>query len=461
MHQRQGLLGAAAELLGPLLAELPDSGDVLETMGRVEMLRGNHERAERHLRRAVGKHPRRHTAWRAISQCRRLLDDLEGASCAIERALKIEPDDPASVAQQAELLMLDGRDAEAGAVIEPRVDAGERHPAVLLCYADLASVLGREEHACDVLCEQFRASGTPPAVRTAFRFRRGRLLERLGRYDEAFACWERANASLPQFRPEHFVPIVDRLLEWWSPERYASMVPAAVDGSFGVFVVGMPRSGTSLAEQILSMHPGVHAGGERRTVPAVVTKHRLLPPREIDDQTRDAAAAMLCGDMRAIDPDAALVTDKLPSNFLLLPLLTRLAPGAKIVRCVRDPLDTCVSCFANNFTPPLPFTNSLEALGLYCGLHEKVMDRWAALGIESHELSYERLVGDPEGEIRGLLGFLGLGFHEACLRPHESTHITFTASSRQVRNPINTSSVGRHRRFAEHLAPLRAALEGA
>jgi len=458
VHQHQGRLRAAGELLRPLLVELPDDGDVLESAGRVEMLRGNHEMGERHLRRAVAKHPGRHTAWRAIAQCRRFQDDIEGATEAIDHALAIEPNDPASVAQRVELLVLQGRDDEAAAIVEPRIDGGERHPALVMNYAVLAPEIGREERASEVLAEGIGSPGTPPAARTQFRFRRGALLERLGRFDEAFACWREANAALPQAPPGRVGAVLDRVVEWWTPARYESMEPAAVDGSFAVFIVGMPRSGTSLTEQILSMHPGVHAGGERRAIPNVDARFKLLPPRELDAETREAAAAMLCEDMRAADPDAALVTDKLPSNFFLLPLLARLVPGMKVVHCVRDPLDTCVSCFTNNFMRPLPFTNDLRSLGTYFRKYERVMEHWTAMGIEMHELVYERLVTEPESEIRKLLGFLGLGFDEACLRPHESTHVTFTASTRQVRNPINARSIGRHTRFAKHLGPLEAAL---
>jgi hypothetical protein len=158
---------------------------------------------------------------------------------------------------------------------------------------------------------------------------------------------------------------------------------------------------------------------------------------------------------------AIRVVDKMPFNFLHLGLISMLFPKARIIHCVRDPLDTAISCFFQNFSESYAFTNSLETLGCYYRDYQRLMRHWhEVLPISMLDLRYEQLVEAPEATIRQLVQFLGLEWDERCLDFHENPRLVTTASYDQVRRPIYTGSVGRSRRFREHLGPLEAAIFG-
>jgi len=234
-----------------------------------------------------------------------------------------------------------------------------------------------------------------------------------------------------------------------------------------IFIVGVPRSGTTLAEQILGAHPRVHAGGEMSVIPRLLTELagagstktgvRSMP---FDQQGVDRMALELDQRYRAIDPRAERVTDKLPDNVMHLGLIAMLLPAARVVVCTRDPLDTCLSCFFQHFRAGIDFAYDLTHLGRYARAIGRLTRHWQrVLPSPIFELSYERVVGDQEGVTRELVEFLGLEWDERCLRFYEAERMALTASVEQVRQPLNSASVGRWKNYERHLDPLRAALE--
>jgi hypothetical protein len=232
-----------------------------------------------------------------------------------------------------------------------------------------------------------------------------------------------------------------------------------------VFIVGMPRSGTSLVEQILAAHPAVFGAGELTAIGRI----SLLRNRaglsyggwleRLDGAALEGLAARYLRELRALAPGAERVTDKMPFNFLHLGLVELLFPRARVVHCVRNPLDTCLSCYCNGFADAYPFTRDLGALGAYYRGYAQLMQHWhATLRLPLHALSYEKLIAAPERVIRELVAFCGLPWDDACLRFHASARKVSTPSYHQVRKPLYASSVGRYKAYAEHLAPLREAL---
>jgi hypothetical protein len=221
----------------------------------------------------------------------------------------------------------------------------------------------------------------------------------------------------------------------------------------------MPRSGTTLVEQIISAHPEVHGAGEINLFGALVSR--------MSGQLSEAGLQGLAGGYldatSRLGPGKARLTDKSISSFELIGLIHLCLPNARIIHCRRDLRDVCVSCFSTRFSGGHDYAYDLGELGRFARLHERLMAHWRQVLPPGRifEVEYEALVEDLEGGARGLVEHLGLGWNEACLRFHESGRNVGTASFAQVRRPIYKDSVGRWRRFAANLGPLLEALDEA
>jgi hypothetical protein len=247
----------------------------------------------------------------------------------------------------------------------------------------------------------------------------------------------------------------------FSPDVMRRHAGAGDPSDLPVFIVGMPRSGTTLIEQILASHPDVHGGGELTRLGALVGQTGY--PEILSDLT--GARLTRLGrayreQMAALAPGRRRVTDKTPANFLHAGLIHLMAPNARIIHCRRDPRDTCLSCYTTLFASGQRFAYDLADLGTYHRSYAGLMDHWRALLPPDRftEVDYEAVVADLEGEARRLIAFCGLDWNDACLDFHNTRRPIRTASANQVRQPLYRRSVGRWERYADHLAPLTAAL---
>jgi len=230
----------------------------------------------------------------------------------------------------------------------------------------------------------------------------------------------------------------------------------------------MPRSGTTLVEQIIDSHPLAHGGGELAAIGALAAQldPGADPPLVVDPASidADALAGLARGylePLRRLAPRAERITDKMPLNSLHLGLIWRMLPDARVIVCRRNPIDTCVSCYFHHFAGSLSFTYDLAHLGRMHREHDRLLAHWLrVLPLKMLEVQYEELVANPEPGIRRILEHVGLPFDEACLRFHESGRVALTASNDQVRQPIYRTSVNRSERYRPHLGPLLAALAG-
>ncbi len=235
-----------------------------------------------------------------------------------------------------------------------------------------------------------------------------------------------------------------------------------------LFIVGMPRSGTTLTEQIVSSHPEVTGAGELPLIGQVARKigfdrSDLTPYRhQVISMTRGQShelAQEYLASVRKKFPNSRHVADKLPLNFEHLGLIAILFPSARIIHCRREPIDTCVSCFMQALNRSHAYSTDLTTLGLYYREYHGLMEHWRqSLPLPIHEVRYEKLVANQESETRALISFLGLPWDDACLKYFETSRAVRTLSRWQVRQPIYSSSVERWRHYAGHLQPLIAAL---
>lgn len=306
--------------------------------------------------------------------------------------------------------------------------------------------------------------------RSSFYFALGWFHDRAGRYDEAFVNYSVANLAKPmRYNHQQFTSFVTDTINTFTPELFNKHEQAGNDSSRPVYIVGMPRSGTTLVEQILASHTAVHAAGETSNIEnlakslAVHAGHGVSYPQILAQVS--AAEIRSMGNVEEALMNAPVlngvlrVTDKMPVNFLYLGLLALLFPNAHIIHCRRDPLDTCLSCYFQNFSGNHPYASDLHNLGQYYRQYQRLMEHWyKVLPVSVHTVDYETLVAEPEHTIRDMLSYVGLEWQDHCLQFHRTQRTVQTASLVQVRRPLYRTSVARWRHYDEYLQPLKAAL---
>jgi hypothetical protein len=293
---------------------------------------------------------------------------------------------------------------------------------------------------------------------------RGKAFDDLGQYDkamEAFNAAEAARARAVRFDLKEFETFVDRVIAVFSADTVNLARRSASADQTPVFVLGMPRSGTTLCEQIVSSHPEAAGGGELN-----FWNHRSRAVRKdgrksLDDGFVAGASADCLSLLRSISPTASRVVDKNPWNFYWIGLIQIVFPRAAIVHCRRSRIDTALSIHQTLFSFGQPFPAGGEALVGYFRAYERLMAHWRDVLPAGRmlEVDYESLTHDPEVEIRGLVRYLGLEWNDACLRPQDNDRIVNTPSRWQVRQPINTGSIDRWRRYEACLGPLAALID--
>jgi Flp pilus assembly protein TadD len=391
------------------------------------------------------------------------------------RAVEVAPDRVDYVVLHGSLLLAAGRAREAAEALEPLLASGTTDRWVANLYARVAPSIKQEARALEVVKRALLASNlsADPSGKPLLHFAAATLLDRLGRHDEAFEQARLGNETVrttaSRHDPDAHSAWVSRKIKYFTRERVESLPRATHDSDRPVFILGMPRSGTTLVEQILACHPSVYPGGEMQSLRLVAKQSADADwaagesyPEYFDDLSLGHAnrlAAKYLADIDALGRDARFVTDKQPLNFLILDMVELLFPRSRVIHCVRGPLDTCLSCYMTNFELHNPFKYDLGDLGRYYHDYARLMEHWkSVLTVPVLDVRYEDLVLDTRGQVRRMLEFLGLPWDDRCLRYYENERPVHTASVDQVRKPIYTASIGRWKHYEKHLRPLIDAL---
>jgi hypothetical protein len=307
------------------------------------------------------------------------------------------------------------------------------------------------------------AAELPDRDRVQLHLALARHYDRRRQYARAFEHLQIGNAT--RFRNHPFDSIansraVDRLIAGWSG-AVGSFPPASVRSKTPIFIVGMPRSGTTLIEQILAAHSQVAAGGELPTIMNIAAQiggaSNAYPEamRGLDQDSLSRLAGQYLEKLETVSGGAARVTDKMPFNFMHLGLIAALFPDATIIHCRRSAADTCLSCYFTSFNEELQFASDLNALARYWLDYQRLMHHWhRVLPVKILDVDYERLVTDTEATVRQMLNFCELAWEPACMHFFNIDRGIRTPSRWQVRQPIYAQSVGRWRHYERQLRPL-------
>ena len=350
-----------------------------------------------------------------------------------------------------------------------------KHPQHQRNHYEL-SRLGRATNAAhvDEMKAVLQQTQLPPAQNIYLYYAIGKELEDLERWNEAFEYYRMAGdaaASVANYDVQTDLRLIDKVIEVCTADWLAHGVAESMSDSSGVvpvFIVGLPRSGTTLTERILSSHAKVESAGESFFMQIMIKRESGI---ESDDSMNAAiieAAGRAdihrigAGYMQAIAyrlSDKYMFIEKFPENFLYLGFVAKAFPGARIVHLKRNPMDACFAMFKQSF---FRYAYSLDDLGLYYAAYRRLHEHWRkVLGTRLIELDYEDLVSDQEEKTRWLLDQIGLEFDSACLNFEKNEAASNTASTVQIREKVHTRSVQRWKCFERQLQPLRSFLEGA
>jgi Sulfotransferase family/Tetratricopeptide repeat len=458
----------------PPLGEPRSAGaaQALYERGKQFHLANDYDDAIREFNQLLQIDPSHADALHRLASCLYLAGRVAAALTAYRRALKGSPNHPDTLIGIGNCYQSQGMFDRAAAYYEKALKVA---PNSAECLYNLVFVNDYPPFARPVkkLQEMHRSLGDTDKSRILVCFALGKVFENHGEHRRAFQYYHEGNRlqSVRQAYDESgLFSYFDQLEELFKPELFARLKEAGSSSAAPIFVLGLPRSGTSLVEQILATHSAVFSCGEAGIVPHVAG--RLIPHmtgkpypyavKILEPAAFTEIAEHVLERLRSYCPrQSQHLVSKTNINYYHIGLIRILYPRAAIIHCVRDPMDTCWSLHRHHFVEPQAYSYDLAALGRYYCRYQQLMRHWhQVLPGEIYDLRYERLVTQPEDEMKALLKHCRLPWDDKVLTFYRTRRTVTTASARQVRRPIYTSSINSWEPVADELAPLRRALQG-
>ena len=427
---------------------------------------GKTHESEASFRRALELQPEHIPALNALSLILLSHGQTSEALECCERALAIKPDDIDAICMISNVYEHLGEAQKAYEYLQPHIEAGTQHINLALAFAAISKELGFEEQAIEMMEDLLeRVPGLSNTSRRNLCFILGKLCDGIKQYDRAFEHFRRGNELRPtRFNPDNFKKYIENHIRIQTTDFFNKAQKSSNKSDRPIFIVGMPRSGTSLVEQILASHPMVYGAGELAEIGMMCNglkaslnadKHYPELLDSISRKDLNQCANQYLKHLKGMNTDSLRVVDKMPSNFFCLGLINLIFPNARVIHCMRNPLDTCLSCYFQDFFQSTDWCYEQENLISYYRGYEKLMNHWKlVLDIPMMDVSYEELVSDQENISRKLIEFCGLDWMDDCLQFHKAKRLVSTASYDQVRKPIYKKSVARWKNYRKHIGLL-------
>jgi tetratricopeptide (TPR) repeat protein len=453
------------------IALRPASAEAHNNLANLLQKRGRYKEAIAHYKDAIRLKPTYVSAQRSLGDALQARGSIDGAIVCYRAALTFEACDATTLNRLASALLVAGRLDEASRAYETAIDLAPENIGIQHNYAAVEPFAHGDRRLARLEELHAREDQLSDAERIVLHFTLGKAYADLTDPDRSFHHLDAGNRLKRQqvtYDERGTLMFMQRTSGAFTRDVLRARSNVGHDSEAPVFVIGMPRSGTSLVEQILASHPRVFGAGE--------VDHFATATSEVAERRAgaypDMIAKMSDEDLRELGKTYVervsrvgaakdRIVDKLPSNFLFAGLIHLALPRARIIHVKRNAVDTCVSCYSLLFAEDQPFTYDLGELGRYYKAYEALMDRWRSVLPPERmlEVRYEDLVEDLEGQARRLVAHCGLEWDKRCLAFHETKRPVRTASLVQVRKSIYASSVGRSRLYGSRLKPLTDALE--
>ncbi len=474
----------------------PDNPLYYLTLVEILIATDSSDEAEAVLQKALDLGPSEPKTLVKLAEVRRDLDMMDEAIEAIDQAIANFEETPPLLLQKARILERANRVEEGLVVVDKALKMAPKNPWVLLTKADLLLTVNRKDEAREIMeserenLERFpnffismtsyktfskddpdfeklkemleKSDKYGPDGKANLHFALFKAYEDIKDYDTAFEHLKKGNDSnkeLHSVNIENMGRSYQLRKKAFAPAIIKKYEDVGCKSDVPVFILGMPRSGTTLTEQIISSHPEVYGAGELYDLGSVV---RELGPLRVE--RADAMGQAYIDKIKARDTtgNAVRITDKMPGNYNQIGLIHCILPNAKIIHCRRNAIDNCLSCYKQNFAAGHYWTSDLETLAKQHSLYTDMMDYWRKTLPEGTflDIDYEETVTNFEEQARKLIDYVGLEWDDACLKPHKQKRAVLTASRDQVITPIYTSSVDSWKRYEKQLQPLIDGLKG-
>jgi len=465
--RNHGLPDAAIACYRRAIALQPDVAEIHSNLGVVLQEQDALDAAIACHQRAIALNPKLAGAHINLGIALQKQDKADAAIGCYRRAIELRPDFAEAYNNLGIALNENGAADSACAAFEAALAIEPRRGVFHRMLASTGRVVpdSLPFRRLQALATELRS--LPETDQLELHFAIGTMYAESGQLETAFPHFlegNRLKRNRTVYDEAQSMAVFGRIKDVFTASMLRARSGCGTDSQVPIFIVGMPRSGSSLLEQILASHPNVHGGGELQDLPRLV---RLLDSeigagpypdwsaRVTDERLTQLARAYLDA-LHARAPAAWHVVDKLPDNFLRIGLIHLAFPGARIIHVARDPIDTCLSCFSKLFTGSQPYTYDLAELGRYYCAYQGLMAHWRQVLPKDAmlDIRYEDLVSDLEGQARRLLSYCGIPWDDACLEFHKTSRSVRTASAAQVRQPLYASAVGRWHGLTELAAPL-------
>jgi Flp pilus assembly protein TadD len=473
---RQGQMQTALELYRTAVKTNPRHADSQTALGMALAQAGLDAEAVGHLERAIKLEPTDPQVLCNLAMVHRSQGRLDEALQLYERAGWLSKRYARAIAGAAEIHAIRGEHGKAYALLLPYVQSSQDSPPVALTYARCCRFLGKSKEAAPALARHLGgASGElPPQSRVNMLLELANIAEQLGHPDRGFAAATDANKVLGRrFNAKAYVEASEKVISDWTPDVHAELPKSATETELPVLIVGMPRCGAALVEQIIASHPEAAPAGE-----TALTRHLLqrfeggiTPTIQAFTQTETmtfqavneganfytTSLQMIARREGATTPKR--ITDRCTHNYLYLGLLDRLLPQGRVIHVRRNPLDTALSCYMTAFDIPYLFKTHLADFAVTHKAYERIMDHWkSVISMQVLEVDYEDIVSDVDTQARRIIEFLGLEWNDACLKFWETPRRMVAFQNQGILKPIYDTSAGRHKHYEPFIAPLRVAL---
>ena len=468
LHYRAGRYAEAEKDCRKALKKAPRQAPVHDLLAVVLVGCGRLEEAEASGRRAVRLAPDSDRVRVNYAGVLKELGRTGEAEAQFRKALELCPRNVNAHISLALILIARGDFDEA---VEHLQEVIRLKPDFVMAHFHLAHLKNRQSTDAEISAMKSLYQGGAVDLDGRFHlaFGLGAAFDKRGEHEQAFDYFQaghRFKKALAPFSLAQYVRYIDELVETFTPDFIRRHANTCNPDETPLFIVGMPRSGTTLAEQILASHPGIAGAGEcvwvedlKRALSergggsfsAACRNLKAGEWRELGEAYLAKLEPKGCGVLRIVDTT--------PMNFLSVGFIAAMLPGARFVHCMRNPLDTCVSIFQQPLSDSHAYAHDLSDLGGFYRQYQRLMEHWEnVVGERIHRLCYESLVSGGEIEIRRLLEFCGVPFDARCLSFHKTKRAINTPSVSQVRQPLYRGAVGRWKRYASRLGPLLEAL---
>ena len=465
----------AAEHYEKALAVVPDDAEARTGLGNTLHRLERFEDAVAQYEKVLAASPQFIEAHISLGLTLHFLDRSEDAIAHFERAIAVAPSDPHGYADLGNTLVALGRMDEAQLRLEKAVALAPRSAG---CYYNLLAskrVKADDPHFAALKELAAEAESLPVNAQIDMHFALGKAFADIGEQERSFDHVLQANALKRRqlkYDETNALGYLQRIRTVFTPELLRDKQGLGDPSDVPVFIVGMPRSGTTLIEQILASHPKMFGAGELREMGILLRRLRgpeqAVYPEAVPALTGDELRRLAADYLRAVQSrapaaaQAARIADKMPGNYSTVELIRLALPNARVIFARRDLRDVAFSCFSLQFANGHEYTYDLAELGRFCRAYAGLMEHWRAVLPEGAmlEVQYEELVADFEPQARRIVAHCGLEWDDACLAFYDTKRSVRTASVLQVRRPVYQSSVGRWRPHAARLEPLLRELEG-